>query len=728
MAEFRKYLYALGLAALLAGTSSQAFAQGNTTTCTATAGVIPVIREEGFAELVGDYILDCVGGTKTPAGQAVQRIDVTLTLSANVTSRLLTTALPTSNFNEALLIMDEPNSPINPTRPLRACGAPGSPDQNAGFGGLGDGICAIVATADPRETYDGAGNIQDLTPCDGVNGNPAANSFGCGRPNVFQGRQGTFSAANQVVFNGVPFDPPGVNVPNPVEGLPPINHHRILRFTNIRVAAPAAVSGGLLTAVVVSISINASTAISLPVNIQTVANVQRGLQPVTTSGRFDYVQCIQPDHPPYSTVGFREGFVAAWKTKGLEQMYANGDLTTYSWLGTAADTSATTGGAGTQRLNQNVPGALYFTESGFVSTNLSGWSNPVPNPPLGIGTTAVTGGTALVNRNSINVAGIATQGTRIAVTFRDVPAGLTVSVPNAVLLTRTDNPSVNSGVALRVLNPNANGSGGTLAAANFSYAAISGNLAVYEIMYTDPTRQEDMSINVMVSYTPNLASNLPEPGKTAQVAGGFAPYILSTDSVTTWSTSSPTLPVPRFRSSGAFADLFRINKCACNLLFPFVTNAATPNGNYDTGIAIANTSKQPSAAEGFSTAIQAQAGGVQFWYYTADGADTIPTQCTNTSSPGTCPGTPQLVPAGDVLTYILSQGSTRWGLDNRGAGFTGYIIAQTGFQYCHAFAYISPQGALPLTNGMSVGYLGLILDKNNSLPQRTAQQGEVLAH
>jgi hypothetical protein len=60
------------------------------------------------------------------------------------------------------------------------------------------------------------------------------------------------------------------------------------------------------------------------------------------------------------------------------------------------------------------------------------------------------------------------------------------------------------------------------------------------------------------------------------------------------------------------------------------------------------------------------------------------------------------------------------------------MIAQASFQYCHAFAYISPQGATPLTNGMSVGYLALQLDNNvnntNGLPTRTGLQSEALAH
>ena len=73
------------------------------------------------------------------------------------------------------------------------------------------------------------------------------------------------------------------------------------------------------------------------------------------------------------------------------------------------------------------------------------------------------------------------------------------------------------------------------------------------------------------------------------------------------------------------------------------------------------------------------------------------------------------VAAGQVLTYTLYNGSAQWGLDNRGAGFTGYMIAQTQFQYCHAFAFIGGLGGGPSvnssTNGLSEGYLALVLDR-----------------
>src|SRR5262249_48397847 len=150
----------------------------------------------------------------------------------------------------------------------------------------------------------------------------------------------------------------------------------------------------------------------------------------------------------------------------------------------------------------------------------------------------------------------------------------------------------------------------------------------------------------------------PTPNITAQAAGGFAPFY----STMAAQQPSTVLPVPRFVPGTTPVNLFTIFKCACDILFPFVSS----QGGYDTGIAIANTSLDPGAAFGFNGT--PQSGAVQFWYY--GGSNPPTTQCTNTT-PGVCPGN-IVVPQGQVLTYVMSTGSSVWGLDNRANGFTGY--------------------------------------------------------
>jgi hypothetical protein len=373
--------------------------------------------------------------------------------------------------------------------------------------------------------------------------------------------------------------------------------------------------------------------------------------------------------------------------------------------------------------NQNVPGVSYFTESSFE--NQTGL-NPTPDPPPGFGTVTTVNGLnpfAAASGTGIAQAGLANQGTRLAVALANIPNGLSVFVSPIIFLYRQGVtytlPNVNNGAATGVMvltntasdgsgtyNPPSGLSAGPTPAAPLQLVSVSNGaaLVVYEILFTDPFSLEYADVPFVVSYAAALSSNapigLPQPSVVATYAAGFAPFY-STSAAT---LASSSLPIPRFVFTGAATNLFGVVKCSCNLLFPYVTQAP----GYDTGIAIANTTADP-----YGTANQF--GGIQFWYYgsLSNGGAAPGTQCTNTASPGTCPST-TTVAAGQVLTYTLYNGSAQWGLDNRGAGFTGYMIAQTQFQYCHAFAFIGGLGGGPAvnssTNGLSEGYLALVLD------------------
>ena len=115
-------------------------------------------------------------------------------------------------------------------------------------------------------------------------------------------------------------------------------------------------------------------------------------------------------------------------------------------------------------------------------------------------------------------------------------------------------------------------------------------LAVYEVLFADPSSDEQADIPVVVAYVSNLSTNpsnrSPTTGVTSTVTGGFAPFY-STAAVRLPSSS---LPVPRFVPGTTPVNAFLISKCSCNLLFPFVTTQA----GFDTGIAIANTTSDPS--------------------------------------------------------------------------------------------------------------------------------------
>jgi len=88
MADFRKCFYAFAGAALLAGLTIPASAQGLPVTCNTNASVPTIVRSQAYADFVGDYVLSCTGGSPTAAGQTVPQVTVTIFLNTNITSKL----------------------------------------------------------------------------------------------------------------------------------------------------------------------------------------------------------------------------------------------------------------------------------------------------------------------------------------------------------------------------------------------------------------------------------------------------------------------------------------------------------------------------------------------------------------------------------------------------------------------------------------------------------------
>jgi hypothetical protein len=695
MADFRKLFYALAVVALLAGLTVPVSAQAPFV-CSTSTSPPPLLRGEGYTELVGDLILNCTGGIPTAGGQAVPQANFTIFLNTNVTSKLLTA---NGIWSEALLIVDEPHSPVNPTRQLTNCGLSGAPDN----GPSGAGVCSIVSNGNPAMTYDGSQNTYGTLGACGTAPAPASGSYGCGRPNVFQARIGSFISATQsnaVTWSGVPIDPPGTTTT------------RTFRFTNIRANATSLI-GSILpsstfttTYVQAQISVSGNTTMSINTPQQIVGYILRGLTATgpTTTAAFLQCNAVTATSPPNPVnIILSEGFNYAWKPRNISEVIANSASGNNGGAyigGVTPACGTTTTSCGDN--NQNVAGAIYYTEAGFQNGPTS--QDPSPNPPAqtdgGIAVTASLGN-AFSSDTGIQGAGIANQGTRLALAINTstLPTGTTlfpfsVTVPSVLPIM---SGTTQTGVAV-LTSTDANGAGAFSppTAVAGAVAVPSSGLIVYEVLYADPFALETLTIPISVVYTPVLSSNSPTPGLTTTGTVSFAPFY----STAAAALPSTTLSVPRFTSLLSSMNLFTVLKCACDLLFPYVS----AGGGYDTGIAIANTSLDPGATFGFFGV--PQSGTVEFWYY--GNGTAVPTQCTNTTSPGTCPGT-TLVNPGQVLTYVLSTGSTTWGLDNRAAAFTGYIIAQAQFQYCHAFAFIGALGGGPTSPGISEGYLGLIM-------------------
>jgi len=753
MADFRKWFYALAVVVLLAGLSIPASAQGTGTTavtCNNGGATTPIVRAEGLTELMGDLVLNCTGGPATPINTVVPQVNITIILSVTITSKITSSGL----YNEALLIIDEPNQSApgpNSNRPILNCGASGAPDSSPESG---PGVCSIVSDGNPATTYNGVPNKFGTSTC-------GTSNFGCGSPNVFQGRQGTpFNTGliNNISFLGVPFDPPGTGTT------------RTLRFTNIRGNAnqDQIASTFIQVPITAQVAINGnqSFGINVPPQGQVVAFVQRGLIATVTRTRLDFVQCntengklaggtaFTPNTSGGGSSGggqngvgasnfsatpnfrFQEGFPSAWKVRNVSEILANGTFNngnSYQYNGGLNNPAD---------LNQNVPGTSYNTEAGFEypgapSTALA---NPTPNPPAGFGTGAtgaINTGFALSDSGTrIDLAGIATQGTRLFMSFSSIPTGSAVFVPPVIFFYRQNASAptpatyvsgVSTGVAVLVTTDTAGDTAFAAAQSNAgpatsgstvgSLVAVSNNLAVYEVLFDDPASLEQVDVPVVVAFIANLSANppvgLPQTGVIAQVTGGFAPFYTSSSAALPATTSA--FPIPRFVPGNTPANLFEINKCACDLLFPFVSS----QGGFDTGIAIANTSLDPGSAFGFGAT--PQQGTITFFYFGVGANGAAP--------PGS--QTSANVPAGQVLTYVLSSGGGAIGtgangLDPRGAGFQGYIIAQAQFQYCHAYAFVSALGGGPTSPGVSEGYLGLILDPGGLI--RTVQASENLVH
>ena len=803
MADFRRCLYALAFVALLAGLTMPASAQSFQ--CQNTTSVIPNVRGEGFAELLGDIVLDCTGGTPTPPNATVPQVNIVVQLDTSVSSKVTATQ-NNVQFVESLLVVDEPNSTINPgvARKLLNCGASNEDNTAAGAG-----VCITTGAGSngAQFTYDGSA---------------------VGHANVFQGRSlGLVTGQwNQVLFASVPIDPPGTVCPAQISQ--PICH-RILRITNIRGDATAynVGIGGLSAPVTANLIVNPVSGLPIDIFSHVVARVQAGLlTPFVTNnsytstsnaagvglgGKFDFIQCtdlggqtipatnLSTTTPTQAlALTFREGFFDSFKPRNLKQVLDNGQaVPQYAYFGASANqnTPVLTNvlGNGAALLNQNVPGTTYSTESGFMNPSDLNSGNPPANPlTIGLATagqaafkdTTVGGGTGIV------AAGRATQGTRLIATFANVPNGSTLEVPNvaflynvingtitgvAVLVNGTDAAGANGfATALASVTPTATNGvfGNTIPVTNVAGTQIPGGIgtlgqrAVYEVLFSNPGALEQLVVPIKVLSTcnlgslttpcPNLASNLPAPNTVSTVTGGFAPFYAPSSAQPGVRTvlpegAAPTAvppsgPVPRFINLNAPLNLFSIVRCSCNLLFPFVTNSATAGGNFDTGMAIANTSLDPGNLPpntyGFQAA--AQTGPVQMWYYNRNGATPAEpnflgqgnTQCTNSTTPGKCdPATNTGVPAGGMLTYVLSGGGyiapnapgTLGPQVLLGApAFQGYIIAQAGFQYCHGFAFISKQGAGFQADNLAMGYLAIELDKPG-LP-RTFSVGENDAH
>lgn len=272
MADFRRWILAFAALVLIIGSAVPASAQIN---CTASASVTPTLRHEGFTELTGDILLTCQAANPqalpTPVGQPVPTANIAVSLSAPVTSRVLS-----GNITEALLLIDDP-----PAADQKVCAAPDNPTV----------ACEVLG--DGGMPFNGGSKY-----------------------NVFQGVElstggpGTYS----ITFLGVPVDPPVTTT--------------TYRITNVRIDAtsvPAGSQGGL-SPVFAFVSASSSTSVNITNPQNYVGFVSNGLTVGTTVAPSNFLQCLTYGQTPVGTVTFTEDFATAFKTRGVS---GSGSTQTY---------------------------------------------------------------------------------------------------------------------------------------------------------------------------------------------------------------------------------------------------------------------------------------------------------------------------------------------------------------------------------------------------------------
>jgi len=260
MADFRRWILAFAALVLVLGSAVPASAQHGLN-CTASAAVTPTLRHEGFTELTGDILLNCTGApgaTSTPPGTPIPQADISVSLSAPVTSRILS-----GNATEALFLVDDP-SPAN----QHPCLYPDNPTVN----------CQVMG--DGGQTFN----------------NPT-------KFNVFQGINTGGPGSYSVTFLGVPVDPPATT--------------RTYRITNVRIDATSVPSGAAgLSPVFAFVSSSSSTSVNV-INPQNyVGFVSNGLTTKTSVSSTAFLQCLTYPMTQVGTVTFTENFATAFKTEG----------------------------------------------------------------------------------------------------------------------------------------------------------------------------------------------------------------------------------------------------------------------------------------------------------------------------------------------------------------------------------------------------------------------------
>ena len=271
--------------------------------------------------------------------------------------------------------------------------------------------------------------------------------------------------------------------------------------------------------------------------------------------------------------------------------------------------------------------------------------------------------------NSTDPVQQASSGTQFAVTFANIPSGLTYYVPVTITsFVAGSSPAVAAGGIAELVSGSGSvtiNTGAAVTGLVGNYVAVTANSTVYyNVVSAQSSVQEAYIFTV---YPSGAFSGAPS------VSVSLAP-------VTTGTLPPTTIPQFIQGTGGGGLTTNGTSLCQTSLLFPFVTNQA----GFDTGMSIAYTGVDP-----FGTVTTTQGGAT-------------PVCTLNFYNGSTTP------PAAYALTPVPAGGENHTTISAVAPGFQGYIIAVCNFTYAHGYAFIT-DGFMGPGKGLSEGYVANVI-------------------
>jgi len=266
----------------------------------------------------------------------------------------------------------------------------------------------------------------------------------------------------------------------------------------------------------------------------------------------------------------------------------------------------------------------------------------------------------------------------IRIKLSTIPAGVTLTFPATVVIPAQD--LAPAGMFTRAT------SAGALAATAVSVTSADNPVVLYYIVSasTNPAGAlETFSAEINVSVS---SAALPLSGGTITATAHIAPI----------DTNTPKTLIPRYADAveceTAPATLVTISGGSTTLLIPYAQTADI----WDTGVAIANTTKDPGTAMSI-TGARVQSGTITFYLYKqADG--TLLTYTTQAGSPGSGLDAAGKLPSGQLYTVMLSQIVTAAGGPADGS-FSGYVFVVANFTNAHGEFFVYDSNPITFVHG-----------------------------